>query len=38
MARKLASVQIISDISPIPDADAIEVATVLGWHCVISKD
>ena len=38
MARKLASIQIISDISPIPDADAIEVATVLGWHCVIRKD
>jgi RNA ligase (TIGR02306 family) len=38
MRRKLASVQKIIDIKPIPDADAIEVATVLGWHCVIRKD
>lgn len=37
MARKLASIQNIIDIEPIPDADAIEVATVLGWHCVIRK-
>jgi len=36
--RKLASIQRILKIEPIPNADAIEVATVLGWHCVIKKD
>lgn len=36
-ARKLASVQKISDISPIPGADSIDVATVLGWHVVVKK-
>jgi len=35
--RKLASVQRIVDIQPIPNADNIEVATVLGWHCVVRK-
>jgi hypothetical protein len=35
--RKLASVQMISDIKPIEGADRIEVATVEGWHVVISK-
>jgi len=35
--RKLASVQRIADIQPIPNADNIEVATVLGWHCVVRK-
>lgn len=35
--RKLASIQKISAIDPIPNADAIEVATVLGWHVVIKK-
>jgi RNA ligase (TIGR02306 family) len=35
--RKLASVQRIIDIKPIPGADAIEVATVLGWHVVVKK-
>jgi len=35
--RKLASVQRIKDIQPIPNADNIEVATVLGWHCVVRK-
>ena len=36
--RKLASIQEISSISPIPGADSIEVANVLGWHVVVKKD
>ncbi|MDR1299228.1 MAG: RNA ligase (ATP) [Oscillospiraceae bacterium] len=35
--RNLASIQKISAISPIPDADRIEVATVLGWNVVVGK-
>lgn len=35
--RALAHVEQIVDIQPIPDADKIEVATVLGWRVVISK-
>jgi RNA ligase (TIGR02306 family) len=35
--RKLASVQKILDLQPIPGADAIEVATVLGWKVVVGK-
>jgi len=35
--RKLASIQIIKDIRPIPDADRIEVATILGWKVVVEK-
>lgn len=35
--RALASVQVISDLSPIPDADSIERATILGWHTVVRK-
>ena len=35
--RQLASIQKISKLSPIPDADAIEVAQVLGWHVVVKK-
>ena len=35
--RKLASIQTIAALSPIPGADAIEVATVLGWQCVVKK-
>lgn len=38
MERKLASIQIIKDITPIPDADRIEVATVLGWQIVVKKN
>lgn len=38
MARKLASIQRIIDISPIEGADRIEVARVLGWQCVIGKN
>jgi hypothetical protein len=36
--RKLATIQIISDIQPIPGYDRVEYATVLGWHCIIKKD
>lgn len=35
--RKLASVQKILRIDPIAGAEKIEVATVLGWQCVIAK-
>ncbi len=35
--RKLASIQKIIDLKPIPNADKIEVATILGWNCVVSK-
>lgn len=35
--RRLATVRIISDIRAIPNADAIEVALVDGWECVIAK-
>lgn len=35
--RNLASIQIIADLQPIPNADAIEVATVLGWKLVVKK-
>jgi RNA ligase (TIGR02306 family) len=35
--RQLATIQTITDIQPIPDADAIEVASVLGWKVVIKK-
>ena len=35
--RNLATIQRINNIRPIPNADAIEVADVLGWHVVIKK-
>lgn len=35
--RALAHVELINNISPIPDADKIEVASVLGWKVVVSK-
>ena len=35
--RALAHVEKIVDIQPIPDADKIEVATILGWRVVIAK-
>jgi len=35
--RKLASIQNILEINPIPKADAIEVAKVLGWEIVVKK-
>lgn len=37
MERKLASIVKINDIQPIPNADAIEVATVKGWKVVVKK-
>jgi len=38
MERVLASIQKVNAISPIEGADKIEVATVLGWECVVPKD
>ncbi len=35
--RKLASIQKIKNLQPIKDADAIEVASVLGWNVVVKK-
>jgi RNA ligase (TIGR02306 family) len=35
MERKLASIQVIAELRPIPDADAILCAKVLGWECVV---
>lgn len=37
MARKLASIQLIKDVSPIPGADKIELAHVLGWQVIVEK-
>ena len=37
MERKLASIQVIENISPIEGADLIEVATVRGWKLVVKK-
>lgn len=36
--RKLASIQKILDIQPIPGADAIEVAQINSWKVVVKKD
>lgn len=36
--RKLASIQRIKYVKPIPDADAIETVGVLGWECVSKKN
>lgn len=35
--RKLASIQIVSDVAPIEGADFIQQATVLGWTVVVKK-
>ena len=35
--RKLASIQRIKYVKPIPDADSIETVGVLGWECVSKK-
>lgn len=35
--RKLASVQRVADITPIDGADAIELAHIQGWQCVVKK-
>ena len=37
MERALATIQRISKIEPIEGADAIECATILGWHLVVKK-
>jgi RNA ligase (TIGR02306 family) len=39
MTRKLVTIKTITDISPIPDADAIDVVTVdHGWKVVVKKE
>ena len=35
--RKLATIQIVSDVHPIEGADKIELASILGWKVVIKK-
>jgi len=35
---KLASIEIISDLKPHPNADRLELATVLGWQTVVKKE
>lgn len=35
--RNLATIQIIKALTPIPGADKIEVATILGWQVVVKK-
>ena len=37
MDRKLASIQVIASLTPIPGADAILLAKVLGWELVVKK-
>jgi hypothetical protein len=36
--RNLATIRVIKEIRPIPDADKIEVAVVDGWECVVTKE
>lgn len=36
--RKLASVVVVDNISAIENADAIEVAHIMGWKCVVKKN
>lgn len=38
MERKLATVRCIGQITPIPNADKIELVTVDGWNVVVAKD
>lgn len=35
---KLASIELISDIQPHPNADKLELAKVLGYTCIVEKD
>lgn len=37
MTRKLASIQTVVAIEPIANADAIELAHIQGWQCVVKK-
>lgn len=37
MQRKLASIQRVLEILPIPNADAIEAVRINGWQCVVKK-
>jgi RNA ligase (TIGR02306 family) len=36
--RKLASIQRITKLEPILNSDNLEIATVLGWKCVVNKN
>ena len=38
MARQLASIQRIKKIEKHPNADNLEIATVLGWKCIVQKN
>ena len=35
--RKLASIQKIKEVMPIPEADRLELVYILGWKCVCGK-
>ena len=37
MERKLATIETVKELKPIPDADLIELAIVRGWQCVVKK-
>ena len=37
MTRQLAYIETIKSLSPIPDADKIEKAEILGWELVVQK-
>lgn len=37
MERALASIRTVSSVQPIPNSDFLELATVDGWQCVVSK-
>lgn len=37
MIRKLASVQRVLSLEPIPNADAIELVRINGWQCIVKK-
>ena len=36
--RNLATIQVIKSLSPIPNADTIEKAEILGWEIVVKKN